>query len=242
MRRLGALTVVLLVAAVFWGCPSVPTENGGTNGDSGTTGDSETTGDPGTTGNPDGSGYPGTNEEKRDTTDYRWICKDYSSRAPANVTILPIHGGEGLDGSARDALRNLIYDGVMDKGYAPLSTSFTDRTLREIGLLHTPVVRDGKWNLEPLKDRFTAYCDALAVFTIERYTVSGQPGRFGIEIWGKMGLFDTKTMEPLFEHYTRQRLHPTDAGGGRDRFIRRAHQSYVKQILGRLPDRKASAR
>ena len=81
----------------------------------------------------------------------------------------------------------------------------------------------------------STYCDAVVLVSIERYLESGQPDRFGIDIWGKLCLFNAVNMEPLYEHYTRRTLHPTDPGGGRERFIQKALEEYVELLLGSLP-------
>jgi hypothetical protein len=174
------------------------------------------------------------------STDKITMVKDFSTRAPANLAILPVESVDSMDATGRDRLRDLCYDLFMQKGYAPLSTSFVDKTLREMGKTHTPIARDKVWNTEPFKDLMATYADALVFVSIERYLESGKPDQSGIIVWGKVAIFDSLSMELLFEHFTRQTLHPTDPGGGRELFIRKALEEFTQLLLRPLPERGAA--
>lgn len=174
---------------------------------------------------------------KTDTTDRFTLCTDFQERAPANLAILPVGGGDVMDAKTCAMFRDSLYDLFLNKGYAPLSPAFTDKSLRDIGLFHTPVRAQSDWNTSPFTDAFTEYCDGLALISVDRYRESGQPDRFGIEIWGRVGIFDARSMDLLFEHYTRQILHPTDPGGGRERFILKALEEFSVLLLGPLPQK-----
>lgn len=169
------------------------------------------------------------------TTDRLTIAGDFDERAPANLMVFPVETEESLDFEDKLQLREYVYDLMMKKGYAPLALTFTDRTLRDLGRYHTPLWVDSAWNLDPFKEVLAGYCDALVFITIDRYLESGQPGKSGIIIWGKVAIFDAATMDQLFEHYTRQTLHPTDPGGGRERYIHQALEEFTEILLGSLP-------
>ena len=171
-------------------------------------------------------------------TDSLKITRNFETRMPANVAIFPVESVDSMDSTGKGALRKTAYKILLQKGYAPLSISFTDRTLRDQGRSHTPLCSGTAWNVEPFKGAFSDYCEAVVFVTVERYLESGQTGRQGIDIWGKVGLFDSKTMELLFEHYTRQTLHPTDPGGGRERIIQKAVEEFSGLVFGPLPARK----
>lgn len=169
------------------------------------------------------------------TTDRLTVAKDYAEKAPANVIIFPVETEETIDFQGKQLLREFTYSLLMKKGYAPLALTFTDRTLRDLGRHHTPLLLEGAWNIEPFEEVLSTYCDALVFMTIDRYLESGKPGQSGIVIWGRVAIFDAKNMELLYEHYTRQTLHPTDPGGGRELYIRKALQEYIDLLLGSLP-------
>jgi hypothetical protein len=170
-------------------------------------------------------------------TDSLKKAADLERRMPANVALLPVEAVEAMDFSEKDTLRKEAYGILLRKGFAPLSIAFTDRTLRDMGRMHTPLCSGTAWNTEPFKGAFADYCDALVLFSVERYQESGQTDRHGIDIWGKVGVFDARTMEMLFEHYTRQSLHPTDPGGGRERIIQKAVREFAQLVLAPLPAR-----
>ena len=166
----------------------------------------------------------------------------FAEKCPACVMILPVEGVESMDGTSRTVLRRRIYDLLLEKGYAPLSLSFTDRTLRDVGRYHTSLYSNGSWNTEPFKGVFGVYCDALVLVNVERYQESGQADRFGMDLWGTVGVFDARTMDRLFEHYTRRSPHPTDPGGGRERIVRKAVEEFAELLLAPLPARKTEVR
>lgn len=168
-------------------------------------------------------------------TDRLTIAEDFKVKTPANIAILPVEGVGSLNATNKGRLRSNAYNIFLEKNYAPLSLSFTDRTLRKIGRNHTPLLTDDGWNTQPFKGALSSYCDAVAFISVERYLESGQPDKKGIQIWGKVGLFDTSSMELLMEYYTRQTLHPTDPGGGRDRFVRKAMEEFAELLLVHLP-------
>lgn len=174
------------------------------------------------------------------STDKVTVAKDFTSRAPANLAILPVEAVDSMDTEGCNRLRDLCYDLFMEKGYAPLSKTFVDKTLREMGKTHTPIVLDKVWNTEPFKETMSTYSDALVFVSIERYLESGKPDQSGIIVWGKVAIFDSLSMELLFEHFTRQTLHPTDPGGGRELFIRKALEEFTQLMLRPLPERGAT--
>ena len=171
-------------------------------------------------------------------TDSLMKVRDFETRMPANLAIMPVETVDSMDVAGKGTLRKTAYKHLLQKGYAPLSTSFTDRTLRDMGRSHTPLCSGTVWNVEPFKGALSDYCEAVVFIAVERYLESGQTGRHGIDIWGKVGIFDSSTMELLFEHYTRQSLHPTDPGGGRERIIQKAVEEFAGLVLGPLPTRK----
>jgi hypothetical protein len=168
------------------------------------------------------------------------IRPELKERKPANLAILPVEAVESMDSIGKTKLRKLIYDQFLEKDYAPLSLTFTDRTLRDMGRFHTPISLETQWNTSPFKGAMSCYCDAVAFVSIEHYLESGQPDQHGIDVWGKVALFDAETMELLMENYTRLPLHPTDPGGGRERFIRKALEEFAELLLKPLPRRKSS--
>ncbi len=172
--------------------------------------------------------------------DHLEISPAFQKKKPANLVILPIDAVKSLDIKGRNTLRKFAYDNFIKKGYAPLSITFTDRTLREIGRHHTPICNGTEWNRDPFMGAFSDYVDAVVLFSIERYQEAGQANRYGIEIWGKVGIFDASSMDLLFEYYTRQSLHPTDPGGGRDRIIQKALEEFSDLIFLKLPARGES--
>ncbi|MBU0756294.1 MAG: hypothetical protein KJ645_14225 [Planctomycetes bacterium] len=169
------------------------------------------------------------------TTDRLVVAGEYEDKSPANLMVFPVETEESLDFEDKLQLREYVYSLLMKKGYAPLALTFTDRTLRDLGRYHTPLWGEDAWNTEPFKEALAEYSDAVVFLTIDRYLESGQPGKSGILIWGKVGIFDTRSMELLFEHYTRQTLHPTDLGGGRERYIHQALKEFTEILLGALP-------
>lgn len=169
------------------------------------------------------------------STDRRFLVKDFPDRGVAGIAILPVVAEDSMDLQCKNDLREICYNVFLKKNYAPVSLTFTDRTLRDLGRLHTPLCLNKKWNTEPFQENFSTYCDALVMVSVERYLDSGQPDQSGIIIWGKIGVFDATTMELLYENYTRQTLHPTDPGGGRELFIHKALEEYAQLILGPLP-------
>jgi hypothetical protein len=169
------------------------------------------------------------------STDRLSLAKDFEQKSPANLVILPVEAADTMDFQNKNSLREICYSKLLKKGYAPLSLSFTDRTLRDLGRYHTPLSEETVWNADPFKAILAEYCDALVLVSIERYLESGQPGRSGIVVWGKVGVFDSSSMELLYEHYTRQTLHPTDPGGGRDRYIQKALEEFTELLLRGLP-------
>lgn len=174
-------------------------------------------------------------------TDRITVSPRFTEVRPACVMILPVEGVDAMDGKSRTVLRRRVYDLLLEKGYAPLSLSFTDRTLRDVGRFHTPLNRGGAWNTEPFKGVFSVYCDALVFIEMERYQETGQADRFGMDMWGTVGLFDARTMEKLFEHYTRRSPHPTDPGGGRERIVRKAVEEFADLCLAPLPPHRSGA-
>lgn len=188
--------------------------------------------------NPPGNGDGPKKNNKKRSTDYLEIAPNYDQKAPANLAILPVHAEKSVNEVNQEALRNLFYDKLMKKDYVSLSIAFTDKVLKDLGIHHTPCVMNKDWNRDAYKNVFTEYCDGVAIFSIEHYKESGQPGRYGIEIWGKAAIFDSKNMNLLFERYLRQTLYPTDPGGGRDKYIKKALEEFAALLLKKLPKKK----
>jgi len=172
------------------------------------------------------------------TTDRMTLSPRFHEHCPANLMILPVEGEDSLDWEGKSLLRDISYEKLMQKGYAPLSQTFVDKTLRDLGRFHTPRCLDQAWNPEPFKEILTPYCDGVVMISIERYLESGQPSRSGIVIWGKAAVFDAQSMELLYENYIRPTLHPTDPGTGRDRYIRKALEEFVDLLFGGLPPKE----
>jgi hypothetical protein len=172
------------------------------------------------------------------TTDRMVLVDGYQDKAPGSVAILPVEAVDSLDFQERGTLRDDVYNLLLKKGYAPLALPFTDRTLRDLGRSHTPLCQDQSWNVEPLKGVMGDYADALVMICVDRYLESGQPGTAGIQIWGKVGVFDSRSGEMLYEHYTRRTLHPTDPGGGRELYIQKAVEEFAQFLLSGLPEKR----
>ncbi|MFH2001519.1 MAG: hypothetical protein ABIK28_17685 [Planctomycetota bacterium] len=169
------------------------------------------------------------------TTDRLTLVDDFADRGIASVAILPVVAEDSMDLKGKKDFREICYNLFLKKNYAPVSLTFTDRTLQDMGRFHTPLCLNNDWNTDPFKGNLSCYCDAVVFVSIERYLESGQPEQSGIIIWGKIGIFDADSMEVLYEYYTRHTLHPTDPGGGRDLFIHKALEEFAQLILGPLP-------
>jgi len=172
------------------------------------------------------------------SSDRMIVAEDYRDRLPGSVAVFPVESVDSLDFQGKDALREDVYNLLLEKGYAPLALTFTDRTLRDLGKFHAPLCPEQKWNIEPLKGVLVDYADALVLISVEHYLESGQPDKSGIQIWGKAGVFDSRTGEMLYEHYTRQTLHPSDPGGGRELYIQKAIGEFAELLLKGLPEKK----
>ncbi len=167
-----------------------------------------------------------------DVSDNFEICDGFYKTAPANLMILPIEALDFVDYRERDILRKSVYDNLLEKEYAPLSIAFTNRTLKALDRSHTPLSKDEAWNTEPFTGAFSSYCDAVVFISIKSYIETSRPE---IDIRAKAGLFDSVSMELLFEVSTRRKLHCTDPAVDRQRFMSKAMEDFARLLLQDLP-------
>jgi hypothetical protein len=139
-----------------------------------------------------------------------------------------------VDTDIRGKIRQCLYDLMMAKGYAPLSFGYVDGLMRDKGAYDEPLSTRYSWDVEPCRGMF--FCDGIMAVSIESFHEPGRPGDQGIEIWGKVALFDAGTLEVLYEHYIRRTLFVTDPGS-REAYLARAVKDFTRDLLNYLPDK-----
>jgi hypothetical protein len=138
------------------------------------------------------------------------VSERFKDKPFSNLAILPVSAVDTVKPEERDMVRKSLYALFLKKDYAPLSPGFTDKTLADLGLSQIPICTQYAWNTSPFKGCFSDYCDALAFVSIERRQASREPGSGKVEVWGKLAIHDSLSMELLYEHYVQCAL-PTAA-------------------------------
>lgn len=173
-------------------------------------------------------------ERKSPQVDYMDIHQDYTKIAPADIAVIPVDAVRSMDRDYRRKIRFDLYDLLLKKGYAPVALDYVDERLADQGLLEPDAAAPRTWKTEPLRDLF--FSDALLMVSIESFSEPGLPDNEGIEIWGKVTLFDSKTMEVLYEHYIRRNLILSDPGS-REKYVSQALKVFSGELLAYLPDK-----
>ncbi len=173
-------------------------------------------------------------EKKSPHVDYMDIHQDYAKIAPADIAVIPVDAVRSMDRDYRGKIRFDLYDLLLNKGYAPVALDYIDEILADQGLLKSDGAAPRTWQTEPFRDLF--FSDALLMVSIESFSEPGLPDNEGIEIWGKITLFDSKTMEILYEHYIRRNLILSDPGS-REKYVSQALKVFSRELLAYLPDK-----
>jgi len=173
-------------------------------------------------------------DKKSPHVDYMDIHQDFAAVAPADIAVVPVEAVRSMDRSDREKIRTDLYDLLMAKGYAPVALEYIDQLLADKGLLKQDAATIRKWKTDTYRDLF--FSDALLMVSIESFSEPGLPDNEGIEIWGKIGLFDSKTMEVLYEHYIRRNLILSDPGS-REKYVAQALRDFSRELLAYLPDK-----
>jgi|GEM_PF-3576736 len=173
-------------------------------------------------------------EKKSPHVDYMDIHENYAKIAPADIAVIPVDAVRSMDRDYRSKIRFDLYDLLLNKGYAPVALDYVDEILADQGLLSTEPAPPRTWKTAPLRDLF--FSDALLMVSIESFAEPGLPDNEGIEIWGKIALFDAKTMDVLYEHYIRRNLILSDPGS-REKYVSQALKVFSRELLAYLPDK-----
>ena len=166
--------------------------------------------------------------------DHMEISRDYERLAPADVAVLPVYAIKSMDGDKRKTMRRSVYDLFLEKGYAPVAIGYTDDLLYKKGLHDLRLAYRNSWNAEPFKKLF--FCDGVVMISIESFREPGSPDGEGIEIWGKIALFDAETMGLLYENHIRRNLLITDPGS-RQKYLNQAILDFSRELVSYLPDK-----